>query len=194
MLVAQAAKAAEFFTGKEFGYDDIDRVYKKVNFSMRSIVLVGMPGCGKSTIGKSLAEKLGREFYDCDEYITETTGKTPAEWITGDGEARFRCIETEALAELTRRSASVISTGGGSVTVESNRGLLRQNGPVVFIDRPISQLTDKNRPLSRGAGAIEALWKAREPLYREICDITVKNGSDSAASDVSDKIIGMLNA
>ncbi len=193
MLVAQAAKAAELFTGGSFDTSDIERVYAKVNFSMRNIVLVGMPGCGKTTVGRALADKLGRAFADCDDYIAEKTGKTPAQWITDEGEAKFRSIETEALRELTSRSASVIATGGGSVTVKENIELLRQNGRVIFINRPIAQLTDENRPLSRGAGAIEALWRVREPLYREVCDFEVQGGCCAGANAVADRILGLLN-
>ncbi len=190
MLVSQAAAAAELFTGKKFTPADIDGVYRKINMSMRNIVLIGMPGCGKTAVGRSLAGRLGKSFADCDEYISETTGRTPAEWITVDGEARFREIETEALRKLTALSSTVIATGGGAVTVEANKNLLRQNGPVVFINRPLAQLTDENRPLSRGAGAIEALWRIREPLYRDFSDYEVAGGD--GADVVAEKIIKII--
>ena len=104
---------------------------------MRNIVLIGMPGCGKSTVGRIIADRLGRELLDSDAVILEKTGRSPAEWITEEGEARFREIETETLRDITKLSGKVIATGGGAVTVAENRALLRQNGSAFFINRNI---------------------------------------------------------
>ena len=193
MLVAQGVKAAEFFHRTVYGSDVIERVYNEVNGRMRNVTLVGMPGCGKSSVGRALAALLGREFVDADGYVTEKWGRSPAEIITKDGEDAFRRIETEALSELTKRSEIVLSTGGGCVTRRENHPLLRQNGKVVFINRDISLLATDGRPLSAGGGdRIAKMYEARLPLYREVCDIELETGKDSVIEDTAKRISKMI--
>lgn len=193
MLVAQGAKASEFFLSTTYSDADIERVYNSVNMNMRNITLVGMPGCGKSSCGKAIAGLLGREFVDCDEYITQRYGRTPADIITQDGEKAFRRVETEALSELTKRCGLVLSTGGGAVTVPENHDLLRQNGRVVFINRDISLLATDGRPLSTGGGdRIAKMYEVRLPLYRAVCDIEIATGADSVIEETARKTVKAL--
>lgn len=190
MLVAQGAKASEFFTGSTYTSEDIERVYRGVNCGMRNVILVGMPGSGKSTVGKHVAELLGRELADSDEFITKTTGISPAEWITAKGEAEFRRVETEALSELTKRSGLVIATGGGAVTIPENHALLRQNGRVFFINRDVSLLAREGRPLS--VGDLSAMYEKRLPLYRAACDFEIKTDEGSDVRETAKKIVEMF--
>ncbi len=190
MLVAQGAKASEFFTKTTYSADDIERVYRGVDCGMRNIVLVGMPGCGKSTVGKHIARLMGRELADSDAFITEKTGITPADWIKNKGEAEFRRVETEAIAELTKRSGLVIATGGGAVTVPDNHSLLRQNGRVFFINRDVSLLPREGRPLS--VGDLTVMYEKRLPLYRAVCDFEIETNKDSDVKATAEKIVKMF--
>lgn len=193
MLVAQAAKASEYFTGKEYKIADIDRAYNEVNLQMRNITLVGMPGCGKSTVGRELAALLSRELVDADDYFTQKYGRTPAEVITQDGESAFRRLEGEALFELSARSGLVLCTGGGVVTVPENHDLLRQNGRVVFINRDVSLLATDGRPLSQGGDdKLRKMYEYRLPLYRAVCDVEVQTGANSVVSAVAGEIKMLL--
>ncbi len=193
MLVAQAARASEYFTGNIYTLDDIDRVYRQINFDLRNITLVGMPGCGKSTVGRALAKILARECVDCDELFEKEYGKSPAKVITEEGEAVFRKMESEVLRAVTARSGLVICTGGGCVTVRENRDLLRQNGAVVFIDRDISLLATDGRPLSAGGGdRLDAMYRERCPLYKSVCDFQVKTDKNSTPELAAQKIAELV--
>lgn len=192
MLVAQGARASELFTGNTYTEEDMERVYRGVNCGMRNVILVGMPGSGKSTVGKAVAELLGRELADSDEFITKTTGISPAEWITAKGEAEFRRVETEALSELSKRSGLVIATGGGAVTVPENHALLRQNGRVFFINRDVSLLARDGRPLS--VGDLSVMYEKRLPLYRSVCDFEIKTDEKSDVRETAKKIVEIFRA
>ena len=189
MLVAQAIKAAEFFFNTEYPEDTLPRVLSGIAAKMRNIVLIGMPGCGKSTVGKIIADRLGKELLDSDSVITEKTGKTPAQWITECGEAKFREIETETLRELGKQSGKVIATGGGAVTVAENKALLRQNGSVFFINRDTELLSTYNRPLSGDIDVRRALYEKRLPLYRSFCDAEMTSHAATAAESTAEEII-----
>ena len=189
MLVAQAIKAAEYFFNTSYSDDVLPRVLSGVAAKMRNIVLVGMPGCGKSTVGRMIADRLGREFLDTDAVITEKTCRSPAEWITEFGEARFREIETEVLRDITKQSGKVIATGGGAVTVAENKALLRQNGSVFFINRNIELLSTEGRPLSGGIEIRRALYEKRLPMYRAFCDAEVLSDASTSAEDTAEQII-----
>lgn len=193
MLVAQAAAASEYFTGRKYTKKDIDGVYEKISFDMRNITLVGMPGCGKSTVGRRLAELLGRRVVDCDEEFEKKYGRTPASVITEDGEAEFRRLEAEVLKELSAGCGLVICTGGGVVTVPENRYFLRQNGSVVFINRDISLLATDGRPLSAGGNdALKAMYEKRLPMYRSVCDYEIETGKDSEPKNTAKKIVALV--
>jgi len=175
MLVAQAKRSAELFTRSNIPDDAIEKVSKHIENQTQNIILIGMPGCGKTTTGKELAKNLGRTFADIDEIITERTGKTPADIITKDGEKLFRIIETDILAETCKKSSRIIATGGGVVTKSQNKDIMRQNGILVYLERNLNELPTSDRPLSQQKG-LKALAAERIPLYENWCDLKIKQG------------------
>lgn len=175
MLVAQAKKACEIFAGREIPDSEISRIKNIIEKDTKNIILVGMPGSGKSTVGQYLAKRLGREFYDSDEEISKK-GESPAEIIEKYGEEHFRSIETQTLSELCKKSDCVIATGGGAVTREENYDIIQQNGTVVFIDRDIERLSTKGRPLSQGGiEKLRQMYEVRYPLYKKFSHFSVKS-------------------
>lgn len=190
MLVAQAKLAVEIFTGEKIDNAEIDRVVKKISLEMNNIVLIGMAGCGKSTVGEALAALTGRTLIDTDRMVKEKAGRTPAEIIREDGEEPFRAIETECVAEAGKQSGRIIATGGGVPTRAENTDLLRQNAKIVFLRRAIDSLDSSDRPLSQVSGAAE-LYRKRLPLYEALADITIDN--DNTPEKVAQKILDRLN-
>lgn len=176
MLVAQAKEAAEVFTGRKISNEVIEKIYRRLSHQMKNIVLIGMPGCGKSTIGTLLAEKLGRTLADADEKIISLAGKSIPDIFAQDGEPTFRDWETQALTELGKQSSLVIATGGGCVTQKRNYPLLHQNGYLVWLERDCSVLPTDGRPLSQ-ANDLGKMYAARKPLYEAFADIRVENTS-----------------
>ena len=174
MLVAQAKEAAEWFTDQKISDDMIPKIYKKMCNRMENIVLIGMPGCGKSTIGKLLAEKLDLPFLDADTEIVRKTGISIPEIFEKYGEDGFRNIETQVLSELGQASAQVIATGGGCVTRQENYPLLHQNGTIYWIERDLNSLSTDGRPLSQ-AGKLEKMYSVRKPMYEAFADVTISN-------------------
>jgi len=174
MLVGQAVKAFEFFTGDSAEPDAIAKITRKISQETKNIVLIGMPGCGKSTVGKLLAEKLGRPFFDADEEFSSMHGITPAEAIARFGEDRFREMEHEVLLALGKESGSVIACGGGVVTREINYRPLHQNGVILYLRRELSRLATNGRPLSQKTSP-EALYLARKDAYERFADVTVES-------------------
>lgn len=174
MLVAQAKEAAEYF-GKE-PLDDtiIESVHRKLSTQMQNIILIGMPGCGKSTIASLLAQKLGRKCVDADEKIVELAGKSIPEIFAQDGEETFRAWETKALQELGMQSGQIIATGGGCVTQERNYPLLHQNGILFWLKRDLEVLPTDGRPLSQ-ANKIRDLYVKRKPMYEAFADHIIDN-------------------
>ena len=189
MLVAQGKRAAELFLGHEIPDSETDRIFKKLSTEMQNIVLVGMPGCGKTTVGKALAEQLNRPFFDADEEILKRTGKSAAAWIEACGEAVFRQKETEVLESLCKQSGTVIATGGGAVTVPENADILRQNSIVFFINRDVSALPVEGRPLSK-ATALSEMYEVRLPMYRSVCDYEI--AADGSVEAVVRRILEEL--
>lgn len=189
MLVAQGKRAAELFLGHDIPDSETDRIFKKLSTEMQNIVLVGMPGCGKTTVGKALAEQLNRPFFDADEEILKRTGKSAEAWIEACGEAVFRQKETEVLESLCKQSGTVIATGGGAVTVPENADILRQNSIVFFINRDISALPVEGRPLSK-ATALSEMYEVRLPLYRGVCDyeIAADDGVDAVVRRILEEL------
>jgi len=177
MLVAQAVRASELFTGESIPAERVEEVILALQRSKRNIVLIGMPGCGKSTLGKKLAARLRRPFADLDAEIVRSAGKTIPDIFREDGEARFRELETEALRELTKQSGLVLATGGGAVIRAENRRLFRENGTTLLLMRPLSELARGGRPLSQ-THTPEELWKARREFYLSAADVTVKSAPD----------------
>ena len=174
MLAAQAARAAEHFLGCPVSDELIKKAVKTVFCDTQNIILIGMPGSGKSTVGRILSEKLSRPFIDTDEEITKHFGKNPSEIITEDGEAYFRELEMQVVSEVSRESGKIISTGGGVCERDGNRPSLSQNGKVFFINRPISLLSTEDRPLSVD---LPALFERRHKKYLSMADFAVENTS-----------------
>ena len=175
MLTAQAKQASELFQGKQIPDARIAIVTREIRQKCENIILVGMPGCGKSVIGGKLARRLGKPFVDTDAEILRRAGKSIPEIFADEGEEAFRQLETQVLADVTARSGCVIATGGGVVTRPENHPLLRQNGRVVFIERPVELLSRKGRPLSSSEDAVRKLYEDRLPLYTAVADLRVRN-------------------
>ena len=174
MLVAQAKESAEWFTGHPIEDEKIDKIYQILRQQMENIVLIGMPGSGKSTVGKALADSTGKMFADADEKIVELAEKSIPEIFSDDGEEVFRQWETAALAELGKQSGLVIATGGGCVTQERNYPLLHQNGTILWLQRDIEKLPTDGRPLSQ-AGKLAEMYTIRKPMYERFADFIVDN-------------------
>lgn len=174
MLVAQAKEASEYFTGKKLPDSCIEKIHGILSRQMKNVVLIGMPGCGKSTIGNLLARKLGRRFVDADEEIIQLAGKSIPEIFAQDGEEIFREWETMALEHLGKQSGLVIATGGGCVTRQRNYPALHQNGSIVWLERDLSLLPTDGRPLSQ-SNRLEEMYAVRKPLYEAFADVRVAN-------------------
>lgn len=183
MLVRQAVLASEIFLGITYPEEAAEEVYRKIKASKENIVLTGMPGSGKSTVGKLLAEELGRPYLDTDTLIEEKTGKTPGQIILSQGEAAFRDVETEIIRQISPENGSVIATGGGVVLRKENVDLLRMNGKIVFLDRPLEQLLPTvDRPLSSTKEAITRRYRERYHTYTATADAVIENAGTPEAA------------
>lgn len=174
MLVAQAKEAAEHFTGTAIDDAVIETIHRKLSSQMQNIVLIGMPGCGKSTIAALLAEKLGRTAVDADAEIIRLAGKSIPDIFADDGEDVFRDWETRALQALGKQSGLIIATGGGCVTKERNYTLLHQNGRIFWLQRSLDVLPTDGRPLSQ-ANKLTDMYAKRKPLYESLSDHIIDN-------------------
>lgn len=172
MLVAQAKEAAEWFTGTPLPDSQISRVHGLLKRKMENIILIGMPGCGKSTLGSLLAQATGKCFVDADEEIEKLAKKCIPDIFSQDGEDGFRALETRVLEELGKQSGLVIATGGGCVTRAENYPLLHQNGTIFWLQREIRKLPTDGRPLSVD---LEAMYQTRKPLYAQFADHVIDN-------------------
>lgn len=167
MLVAQAVAAAERFTDKQIPEAWTERVYKKLLREKRNIVLIGMPGCGKSTIGRQVAKELNKHFIDTDNEIVKTAGMPIPEIFEKFGEPYFRKIESEVIKNVSAMQNAVIATGGGAVLNPNNILLLKENGITVFVNRPIEYLvTTADRPLSSDRELLEKRYNERYHIYK----------------------------
>lgn len=175
MLTAQAVKAYEFFMDKEAESGLTDRIFSSVLAGKKNIVLTGMPGSGKSTTGKIIAENLTREFIDTDEEIIKAAGMEITEYFKKFGEEKFRELETGVIKNISAKSGIVIATGGGAVLKNENVDALKMNGTVYFLDRPIEDLlpTD-DRPLASSAEAIRQRYNERYGIYTSTADEIIK--------------------
>lgn len=175
MLCAQAARAREIFTSEKISNETLENAYQTLLNERRSIVLIGMPGCGKTTVGQMLSEKLQLPLIDIDAKIVETANRPIPEIFANDGEAAFRDLEESVIADCCAVGGSVISTGGGAILRERNRRNLRMNARVIWLKRPLECLPFDGRPLSKGFRAIEEMYAIREPLYRACADVIVES-------------------
>ena len=193
MLVAQAIKAFELFTGETALPSECERVCSEIERQTKNIVLIGMPGCGKSTVGRLIAQMLGRPFFDADRAFTGKYGESPAEVISRDGEEKFRQMEHEVTLELGKHSGSVIACGGGVVTRECNYAPLHQNGTIVFLERALENLSSKGRPISRST-SVDTLYRSRIDAYRAFADLTVSSTEvPELTADLIIKTLGTEN-
>ncbi|MDO4869773.1 MAG: shikimate kinase [Bacillota bacterium] len=177
MLVAQAARACELFTADPVSAEETADACNRIIRMAQTISLIGMPGCGKSAVGKELADITEKRFIDLDDYITERTGRTPEQIIREDGEDAFRMVETDLLFAVSKSTGLVIAAGGGIVTREENKHLLRQNGPVVYIKRDLEKLDTAGRPLTEDRG-VRTLFDERKDAYESWNDLTYLNDAD----------------
>ena len=213
MLVAQATAAANLFTGSNYAADknceqgrnyEAGKSYETKNEeilmwlleSLKNIVLIGMPGSGKSTTGKLLAKGLNKTFVDLDEIIIEKAGMSIQEIFEKHGEVFFRNLETEACSEYGKQKNLVIATGGGAILRKENMDALMQNGEIIFIERDIAKLAKDGRPLSKDLETLKKLYSERLPLYKKYSDHMIDCAENAAGSaeETASKITSILQA
>ena len=189
MLVAQAKRSAELFTASAIPDCRIGEITRRLSREMENIVLIGMPGSGKSSLARILGERLGRPVLDADAEIEKQAGKTIPDIFAEEGEAGFRRRETAVLRELGKRSGCVISTGGGCVTREENYPLLHQNGVIFWRKRAVELLSREGRPISLSRD-LEELCAQREPLYARFADYVIEE--TETLEEAAEKILEVL--
>ncbi len=190
MLVAQAKFACELFLKTIIDDSEIDRICSLIERETGNIILIGMPGCGKSTVAALLSEITGRELIDTDDEIVKREKRLIPDIFSKDGEAYFRDRECEIAQAVGKMSGRIISTGGGIITREENLNALAQNGKIFFLKRDISLLSRDGRPLSLGAD-LEKMHTTRLPMYLKFADYTVENSS--SAEDCANAIINIFS-
>lgn len=189
MLVSQARRAAELFTDSKIDDKKTEEVYKALNAKMQNIVLIGMPGCGKSSIAKELCSITKKQVIDTDTVIEERIKMPISEYFAKYGESEFRKVEAGVISDVSKQSGVIISTGGGCVTVPQNYNALHQNGVIVWIKRDIESLSREGRPLSLGAD-LDNMYKVRKPLYKEFADVCIYN--NLTVTEAAEKILEVL--
>ncbi len=189
MLVAQAARGHEHFTKEAVSKQKIDRTIRTLAQKNDNIVLIGMPGCGKSTVGAALARLTGKTFVDTDAEIERTVGKSIPDIFATEGEDAFRAYEHDAICRVGAEHGQIIATGGGAVTYPKNQYPLAQNGRIVWLQRSLDALPTEGRPLSQ-SGSLADMYRARESLYRAFCDIQIPN--DGTPDEVAARILKEL--
>lgn len=189
MLVAQAKESAEWFTGEPIDDSCIEMIYSRLRRQMENIILIGMPGCGKTTVGASLAKILSRPLKDADAELEQAVGRKITEILPTDGEASFRSLESKTLLDLGKQSGLVIATGGGCVTIPNNYEKLHRNGTIVWLKRDLNLLPTDGRPLSQ-TGHLQEMYQKRAPLYARFADFSVENSGDP--QETAEEIIRIL--
>ncbi|MCM1364326.1 MAG: AAA family ATPase [Faecalibacterium sp.] len=191
MLVSQAVLASEIFLGVKYDEQVYEDVYKKLLSQKQNIVLTGMPGCGKSTIGKALAEKLGKDFVDTDDLIVSSEGRQISDIFASFGEKYFRDTETAAIRDISGKNGYVIATGGGAVLRSENIDHLKSNGKIFFLNRPLDDImpTD-DRPLSSNFDDLKRRFEERYPIYISTADEEI--AVDGIVENAVDRIIEKL--
>lgn len=184
MLVAQATAAEEHFFEKTIPDSENRRILAMLRLEMTNLVLIGMPGCGKTTVGQALARLTGREAIDIDQRIEARAGRSIPEIFAQDGEGAFRAMQRAAIAEAGKETGKIILTGGGAVKDPANYAPLAQNGQIYHLTRALDLLPTEGRPISLKTG-LAALWAEREPLYARFRDTVIDNSGaveDTAAA------------
>ena len=191
MLVRQAAEACARFTGAPVPAEEVDIILSDLRRERETLVLIGMPGSGKTTVGRILAQSLNREFADTDEEIQKRTGKPIPTIFAEDGEAAFRDLEADLVRELSGVGGRVLAVGGGTVLRPDNLRRLRQNGRLILLDRPLEALVPTaDRPLGDSREKLRALWETRRPIYLAAADQTIcvtGTPEETAERIISDK-------
>ena len=175
MLVGQAREAAELFLGRAIPESETERIHRQLRDEALNMILIGMPGCGKSRVGQALAKRMGRTFVDLDGEIVRRAGTSIPEIFARDGEAGFRALEAQVVAEVCREKGQVVATGGGAILRVDNVRAMRQNGRLILLERRLDALSMDGRPLSKSAEALEAMWQARKEKYRAAANAAVDN-------------------
>lgn len=173
MLVAQAFYASQLFSAKELDSTILDRVCTKEESQLRNWILIGMPGVGKSTTAKALGQLTGRQVLDSDQILESQFQQTIADYLQNNGETAFRKAESQVIQELGAKQGVIIATGGGAVLNQTNQFALRQNGDLIWLDRPLNQLATQGRPLSRSSSGLAKLWQERQAVYERLAQIKV---------------------
>ncbi|MBQ7349166.1 MAG: AAA family ATPase, partial [Clostridia bacterium] len=189
MLVAQAKYAMELFLDQKVSDDVIEPIIKTLSAENQNIILVGMPGSGKTTVGKALAEKLNKEFIDTDQEIVNRENRSIPEIFETNGEEYFRKVESEVLKDVGKLAGKVISTGGGVIKNKENYFPLMQNGKIFWIDRKIESLVTDGRPLSKDLETVKKLYLERKDNYTFFADVIIKNDGT-----VDDAVKGVIDA
>ncbi len=174
MLIEQARRASELFTGNMIPLEVSNDIAEKIQRETKNIILIGMPGCGKTAVGGCLHDLTKRKFVDIDREIERKEGRSIPEIFADSGEAFFRKIESSVLSEVCKESGLVIAAGGGAVTVPENKDIMRQNSTVVFIKRELGKLPSAGRPVTQAKG-VEQIYRERADLYTDWSDISVEN-------------------
>jgi shikimate dehydrogenase len=185
MLVAQAKAAEELFFSHPIADGENERILRLMRQSTQNIVLIGMPGSGKTTIGAALAKLTGRQAVDLDEQIVKTAGRTIPQIFAESGEAAFRAMEREQAQKWGKESGLILVTGGGVVKDGRNYQALKQNGRIYEVQRDLSLLPREGRPLSQGSD-LAAMQRERAPLYGRFRDAAIENDTspDRAAARI----------
>lgn len=189
MLVAQGVKASEYFLDTKYPEALCDEIFDRIESAKENIVLIGMPGSGKSTVGRILAKRLGRRLVDTDDEVVKTAATPISDIFLRFGEEHFRLLESEAVDLVSPESGIIIATGGGVPLKKENMRMLRQNGRIYFIDRPLSALIPtKDRPLAQDFAAIEKRYRERYEIYKSSADVIIN--ADCSKEEVAELILG----
>lgn len=187
MLVAQAKASAEIFSGERIDDSIIEKIIKKLCFKISNIVLVGMPGCGKTTLSKILSDKLSKKFVDTDQEIQKYFQEKISKIFEIYGEEKFREAETEIIKKYGKENNLILSTGGGAVVGSENYYSLKQNSRIYWIKRDLNKLDTKNRPLSKNLNEIKKIYESRKLMYENFSDKIVFN--NERLEDAAQKIL-----